>query len=94
MSAQLLTQVPKLSNWSAHFAPTWLLLSLEGVSGLDVARQLRKVGVIPIALTGFADEAHRQLAAEAGFMAYLVKPVALTRLQATLNRFTRRHPMS
>src|SRR5262249_3896755 len=62
-------------------------LSLEGISGLDVARQVRKVGVVPIALTGFADKAHRQLASEAGFMAYLVKPVTLARLQETLNRF-------
>jgi CheY-like chemotaxis protein len=59
-------------------------LSLDSIDGCEVARQLRRHGTIPIALTGYGDDRHRRQAAEAGFLIYLVKPVAPEQLEAIL----------
>jgi CheY-like chemotaxis protein len=61
-----------------------LELALANVDGLEVARHLRERGVIPIALTGYSDTPHRLQAAQAGFVFYLVKPVAIEDLEAVL----------
>ncbi len=62
-------------------------LAMPGLDGYDVARQLRLSDAckdaLLIAVTGYADEEHRQLAMQVGFDYYLVKPVefpALCRL--------------
>ena len=53
-------------------------IGLQGMSGYDVAHQLRKQPafekVLLIAASGYADEPNRRLAHEAGFDEYLVKP--------------------
>jgi DNA-binding response OmpR family regulator len=63
-------------------------LGLPGLSGLDVARQIRSDaelgGILLIALTGFGDEPSRQASADAGFDRYLMKPVEPERLRALL----------
>jgi DNA-binding response OmpR family regulator len=63
-------------------------LGLPGLSGLDVARQIRSEAalgdVLLIALTGFGDEPSRQASAEAGFDRHLMKPVEPERLRALL----------
>jgi DNA-binding response OmpR family regulator len=54
-------------------------LAMPEVDGYEVARQLRQSDVckdaLLIAVTGYADEAHRQLAMQVGFDHYFVKPV-------------------
>jgi CheY-like chemotaxis protein len=77
---------PEAIELADTFAPDVALLdlSLEGIDGLEVARQLRRQGIIPIALTGYGDKLHRQQAAEAGFLIFLVKPVAPEQLEAIL----------
>jgi hypothetical protein len=53
-----------------------------------VARELRLQGcfrqTLLIAITGFADEARRRLAQEAGYDLFLIKPVDLLALQKLL----------
>lgn len=67
------------------FAPDLLLLdlALPDMSGYDVLAKLKaRVHPMPYtaALTGFGSERDRQLVAEAGFDAHLVKPAGLTDL--------------
>jgi CheY-like chemotaxis protein len=54
-------------------------LAMPAVDGYEVARQIRQCvmgnEVLLIALTGYADDAHRQQALQAGFHHYLQKPV-------------------
>jgi CheY-like chemotaxis protein/two-component sensor histidine kinase len=63
-------------------------IGLGGMTGYDVARQLRadstQVGVRLIALTGFGQEEDRRRSHEAGFDAHLVKPVDPEALQRLL----------
>jgi CheY-like chemotaxis protein len=63
-------------------------LAMPGMSGYQVVRQLRnEPGLKPallIALTGFDQQADRKQSREAGFDAYLVKPVELAALQEVL----------
>jgi CheY-like chemotaxis protein len=63
-------------------------LGLPGCDGFEVAERLRQtdgLGDVPlVALTGYADQDHRQRAAECGFDLYLVKPVGELALQAVL----------
>jgi CheY-like chemotaxis protein len=72
----------------AHRPEAALLdLGLPGAGGDVVARRLLALpGPRPLllALTGYADEHHRGLAREAGFDAYLVKPVAPDLLRRVL----------
>jgi DNA-binding response OmpR family regulator len=54
-------------------------LAMPEVDGYEVAQQIRQrehgKEVLIIAVTGFADDAHRQRANEVGFDHYFVKPV-------------------
>jgi two-component system CheB/CheR fusion protein len=54
-------------------------LAMPQVDGFEVARRLRQrdscKDTLLIAVTGYADDEHRQLAEEVGFDQYLVKPV-------------------
>ena len=56
----------------------FLDIGMPHVDGYDVARQLAAAQSSPdfrlIAVTGFADEQHREKARKAGFTDYLVKP--------------------
>jgi len=63
-------------------------IGLPGINGYEVARRLRQIphleGVKIIALTGYGDEADRQLAEEAGFDEHLTKPVDLVMVEQLL----------
>ena len=66
----------------------FLDLQMHGISGYEVARQLRRRveldDLVLIALSGNADAASRKLAAESGFDLYLVKPTSIAVLTETL----------
>jgi DNA-binding response OmpR family regulator len=63
-------------------------IGLPGMSGFDVAREMRKrdatKSVLLLALTGWGSEADRQSALDAGFDHHLTKPVAIDALEALL----------
>lgn len=67
-------------------------LAMPTVDGLTVARQLRQTtefaGTPLIAVSGYVDAEHRELATAAGFNGFLAKPFALLALQETIERFT------
>lgn len=68
-------------------------IGLGGMTGYDVARQLRERNArkkpFLIALTGYAHAEARRRSAEAGIDLHLVKPVAAEELAALLTRFRR-----
>jgi len=69
------------------FRPDAAVLALDlegGVSGAEVGRQFAERGIVPIALSGYSDKAYRKRAESAGFKAYLLKPVNIDMLDATL----------
>jgi len=70
----------------------FLDLQMHGISGFDVARQLRRRAeldsVVLIALSGSDDAVSRKRAADAGMDHYLVKPACLTELATTLSRIS------
>jgi CheY-like chemotaxis protein len=63
-------------------------IAMPNMDGCQVARRLRRQarfkGTLLIALTGWADDAHRRLAEKAGFDLYLIKPVAPSTLEVLL----------
>ncbi len=63
-------------------------IGLPGLNGYEVARRLRQYpqleGVRLVAMTGYGDEADRQLAMEAGFDRHVVKPVDFPKVEALL----------
>jgi CheY-like chemotaxis protein len=63
-------------------------IGLPGVSGFGVPERVQQRlgahGVRIVALTGYGDEAARQRATESGFVAYLVKPIDVSALEAVL----------
>jgi DNA-binding response OmpR family regulator len=62
-------------------------IGLPGCDGYEVARQLRQrfgAAIRLVALTGHSTGEDRSKAAEAGFDVFLVKPVTVARLEATL----------
>jgi CheY-like chemotaxis protein len=65
---------------ASSFQPHVVLsdIGMPGMDGYDLARQLRQRTDLPcpalIAISGYADEVHRQKSLEAGFESYLVKP--------------------
>ena len=63
-------------------------IGLPGLNGYEVARRLRQdpqlEGVRLVAMTGYGDEADRQLAREAGFDRHLVKPVDFPKVKELL----------
>ncbi|MEX0711214.1 MAG: ATP-binding protein [Pirellulales bacterium] len=75
---------------SESYRPDVVLLDigLPGISGYDVARQLRLrphfKSILLVALTGFTEDEDRKRSYEAGFDHHLVKPVAPERLEALL----------
>lgn len=73
-----------------HYPDVLLLdLAMPGLSGLQLAKELRGhtcfSGSVLIAITGYADEAHRLLCAEAGFDHCLAKPIDLSALRTRLS---------
>ena len=66
---------------ATSFAPDAILLDLglPGLDGYEVARRIRSqpdgARVLIVAITGYGEERDRELSAEAGFDAHLVKPV-------------------
>jgi DNA-binding response OmpR family regulator len=73
---------------AAEFQPqiAFLDIGLPKLNGFDLARRLR--GSLPacilVAVTGWGQDSDRALAKNAGFDAYLVKPVEIERVQAVL----------
>jgi CheY-like chemotaxis protein len=63
-------------------------IGLSNMDGFDIAGAIRRdescKGVYLIALSGYADEAYRKRAIAAGFNAYLIKPLSISQLRATL----------
>jgi PAS domain S-box-containing protein len=63
-------------------------VGLPGVSGYEVARQLRQTlgqGILLIALTGYGQPEDRKKAFDSGFNAHMVKPADLDELQRLIN---------
>ena len=71
-----------------EFRPEFAFLDigLPKLNGFDVARKLRGVNArgILVAVTGWGQESDRQLAKDAGFDHYIVKPVDIDNLHAIL----------
>jgi CheY-like chemotaxis protein len=74
----------------------FLDIGLPGMDGYEVARRLRRQPgggrVFLVALTGYGQEEDRRRAREAGFDAYLVKPVDPDALRELLAQHRGRHP--
>jgi len=68
----------------------FLDLGMPGLDGYEVARRMRRHPNLKeariVAVTGFGDRQRRDLAFEAGFDDYLVKPTTLSDLQAVIDR--------
>jgi CheY-like chemotaxis protein len=81
---------PTAVDAAKRYRPHVVILDLElpGMSGYEVARQLRKeVELAPlklIALTGHGREADREKTREAGFDAHVVKPIEINDLPKLL----------
>lgn len=75
---------------SLHPDLVFLDLSMPGLDGYEVARRLRRHEKLKetriIAVTGYGDRPRRDLAFEAGFDDYLVKPATLADVQAVIER--------
>jgi CheY-like chemotaxis protein len=75
-----------------RFQPEVILcdIGLPGCDGYEVARRIRDEvgleGVYLIAISGYGQESDKQRAYNAGFDAYLVKPVNLSELEKMLAR--------
>jgi CheY-like chemotaxis protein len=75
---------------AADFRPdvAFLDIGLPKMNGFELARRLRGLpqvsGAKLVAVTGWGQPSDRQLAAEAGFDDYMVKPVEIERVQAIL----------
>jgi CheY-like chemotaxis protein len=67
----------------------FLDLNMPGLTGLDLARILRKKygwqRLRIVAVTGFGSQEHRTATREAGFDAHVVKPVDIHVLESTLH---------
>ena len=63
-------------------------IGMPGMDGYELARRLRAqprfAASLMIALTGYGQDEHRELALKAGFDHHLVKPVTLEKLLAVL----------
>jgi len=70
-----------------HPEIVFLDIGLPGLSGYDVAKSIRRMpqgdSILLVALTGFGQDEDRRKSSEAGFDDHLVKPAAMTALQAT-----------
>jgi CheY-like chemotaxis protein len=65
-------------------------LAMPGMDGIDLARKIRQFQTLDrtvlVAMTGYADARHRELATAAGFTEYLVKPVPVGVIRELLAR--------
>jgi DNA-binding response OmpR family regulator len=74
------------------FQPDVMLidLAMPDFDGLRLAKELRQMrelsGVALIAVSGYPDHSHRELAREAGFDDFLAKPYSMDELSAVLER--------
>jgi len=70
-------------------------IGLPGLNGYEVARRLRQdprlKGVHLVAMTGYGDDADRQLAKEAGFDRHVVKPLHYPKVEELICRIARAH---
>jgi CheY-like chemotaxis protein len=83
--AMALDQIEEL-----HPDLVFLDIGMPHIDGYEVARRVRQNPKLPetrvIAVTGYVDQRRRDLAAEAGFDDYLVKPANVNDLQAVIDR--------
>jgi len=81
---------PRALQRASTFRPTVALvdIGLPVMDGYEVARRLRKAaGTTPlklVAVTGYGEEASREMSLKAGFDLHTVKPVQLDRLRSLL----------
>jgi CheY-like chemotaxis protein len=86
---------PEALAAAAEFRPDVALLDIEmpGMDGCEVARRMRQLpgleAVVLVAVTGYADEAHRRQCDGAGFGFYFVKPSDPSQLKALLGALAR-----
>jgi PAS domain S-box-containing protein len=91
---------PSALNEVKIFQPEIILLDvgLPGMSGYDVARQIRAEApmhdMIIAALTGYGQESDRRRSLEAGFDYHFTKPADLRLLESLVTLTTLRHPSS
>ena len=84
---------PSALAQASVFRPHIVLLDigLPGITGYDVARQLREMpymrNALLIAQTGWGQDVDRRLSAEAGFNHHLVKPIEPKILEELLAEF-------
>jgi len=89
---RLATSGPAALELVPAFQPDVVLLdlSLPGMGGLELARQLRaratSAALVLIALTGYGDEQDRAASQAAGIDHHLVKPVEIDDLRRLLTR--------
>ncbi|HVE53566.1 MAG TPA: ATP-binding protein [Ramlibacter sp.] len=89
---------PQALELIASFRPdvVFLDIGLPGMSGYDVARQLRSRpesrALTIVALTGWGSEADRARARQAGFDHHLTKPVELAAASSILDQVAERKP--
>jgi CheY-like chemotaxis protein len=74
-----LEALARAGRFDAHFDVFLLDIGLPGMSGVELARRLRKLpgceGAALMAITGYGQQSDRHDAEEAGFDRYFVKPV-------------------
>ena len=86
---------PRALAAALRFRPEVVLsdLRLPGLSGFELARRLRREpglqSAFLVALTGWEEGEGRRLALEAGFDAYLTKPVPFAAVQELLGQVAR-----
>jgi CheY-like chemotaxis protein len=83
-------------NWVLEHRPAFVFLdiAMPGMSGYDVARQIRGReelrDVFLVALTGYSQDEDRRRAIDAGFDQHLTKPTSIDQLQQLLMGKSRR----
>ncbi len=82
---------PEALAVAPHFVPHVVLLDLAmpHMDGFEVGRRLRQLpgleGLTLLAVTGLTDAKYRRRSEEAGFAAFLLKPIDPPELEALLN---------
>ena len=82
---------PSAVDAALEFGPDMAVIDigLPGISGLEVARRIRKLAAIErlvlVAMTGYGQAADRANSLEAGFDHHLVKPVDFNQVQTILS---------
>jgi len=83
-----------------NFTPEVVVLDigLPGIDGLEVARrirtELRLADALLVAMTGYGQDEDRARSQEAGFNAHLIKPVDSQSIQALIEHFRFKRPLS